>query len=87
MLVRGDRGILSGTAVDVLPRSAAGEAIGERRPAGIQALSEALSRALSAADIASAVCHHLPAITNTSAATLLLRVEPGDALNASASSE
>jgi PAS domain S-box-containing protein len=66
--------------VDVLPSSGKGEAVLERAPAGIQSLTEALSRALTTSDIASAVLRYLPAVTGAAAGTLALRTEAGDAL-------
>jgi len=66
--------------VDVLPSSIAGEAVVERAPAGIQALTEALSRALSTTDVANAVFRYLPAVAGASAASLALRSESGASL-------
>jgi PAS domain S-box-containing protein len=66
--------------VDVLPGSIAGEALLERAPARIQALTEALSQALTISEIASVVSRHLPAVTGASAGSLALRSEIDDTL-------
>jgi PAS domain S-box-containing protein len=52
----------------------------ERVSAGVQALTEALSRALTTEQVAEAVFEHLLAVTGAAAGTLVLRTEAGDAL-------
>jgi PAS domain S-box-containing protein len=52
----------------------------ERALAGMQALAEALSPALTASDVAEAVFGYLLPVTGASAGTLVLRTEDGEAL-------
>ncbi|HEY1298522.1 MAG TPA: PAS domain-containing protein [Chloroflexota bacterium] len=63
-----------------MPSSIAGEAVVERAPEGIQALTEALSRALSTTDIANAVSRYLPVVAGAASGTLALRSESGATL-------